>query len=68
MGLLSNCTEAEVTAFQAIVKGDLADNHDPEVVRGLIEKNLLDDHSGYIMPSLYITQLWAKEQAGATTD
>ena len=41
-----NCTAEEQTAFAKIVDGDSVENHDPAVVRSLVEKNLLDFYDG----------------------
>lgn len=66
MSVLSDCTPKEREVFIAIANGtSRADECDPDSVQSLLNKNLLGDHSGYIMVPAIVLKLWENERETA---
>ena len=56
------CSAEELTIFEQIASGEDPTKFDPKVVDQLKEKNLLNDHAGFLTVPYSVLTLWEKRQ------
>ncbi len=61
--LLAGCTKEQMKVFDGMARGHPVENYDPVLVQQLIDMNLLDNHSGYVMVPAMLWKLWKNDNA-----
>jgi hypothetical protein len=66
--LLQACTDEEKQVFEGIARGGNNTDYPTEIIQSLMNKQLLDDRSGFIMIPAMVLMLWHNEQAPVIND
>jgi len=61
MDILDGCDDKERETFAKIALGESPENFPKDVIDRLVEKNLLNNHAGFLTISLYVLKKWENE-------
>ncbi len=61
MAILDGCDDEERETFTKIALGVSPESFPKNIVNRLVEKNLLNDHAGFLTISLYVLSKWEHE-------
>lgn len=56
------CTQEELTALRGLARGEDVDHFPKDVISSLLDKNLLNDHAGFITVPAIVVHAWDEYQ------
>ncbi len=62
MNIFLECNDEEIAVFERIANGDLPEKCDPDIVRSLVAKNLLNDHASFMTIPMYVLKQWEDQK------